>query len=94
MLPIAEVERDEKNAAAALLGGPDDFQFAGIGQPVLHRHAALNAPQVHQLQGEFPMEPVGGLFGSGSVAGKDGQEIPHHHLAALAAEKKIKLGHD
>ena len=40
------------------------------------------------------MEPVGSLFGGGPVAGKDGQEIPHYHLAALAAEKEIKLGHD
>ena len=72
----------------------DDFQFAGIGQPVFHRHAALDAPQVHQLHGELSMEPVGGFFGSDPVAGKDGQEILHHHLAALSPEKKIKLGHD
>ena len=44
VFPIAEVQRDEQRAASALPGGADDFQFARIGQPVLHRHAAFDAP--------------------------------------------------
>ena len=44
MLPIAQVQRDEKDAAPALAGGADDFQLTGVGQPVPHRHAALDAP--------------------------------------------------
>ena len=44
MFPIAEMQRDEERAVSALPGGADDVQFARIGQPVLHRRAALDAP--------------------------------------------------
>ena len=91
VFPVAEVQRDEQRAVSALSRGADDFQFTCIGQPVLHRHTAFDAPQIHHLRGEFAMKPARGFFGGRAVAGKERQKILHHHFATLAVETANKI---
>src|ERR1039458_3214494 len=93
MLPIAQMERDEKDTAPALADGADDFQSAGFSQPVSDRDTALDAPQVHQLQSEVAIKPASGLLRLRPVARECGEEVLHHYLTTSGLEPKVEFGH-